>query len=199
MDESKRCTKCLETKPRAEFNARSRSKDGLTVWCKPCISTYAKEHYGRTKAKRLAQSAAWYEANRDRKLKTTRRWMVVNAARNAENRRAYREANPGWSRESTRRWRERNPERVLELSQERRAREVGTRIGRIDWRALWTGVCGICGDSIDESLRFPDLMRKSADHIIPLARGGTHTQDNLQWAHLICNARKGARMDEAVA
>ena len=33
-------------------------------------------------------------------------------------------------------------------------------------------------------------------HIIPLALGGTHEAANLQWAHLICNIRKGARMPD---
>lgn len=28
------------------------------------------------------------------------------------------------------------------------------------------------------------------DHIIPLARGGLHTEDNLQLAHYLCNVLK---------
>lgn len=36
-------------------------------------------------------------------------------------------------------------------------------------------------------------MGASLDHIIPLSRGGHHTADNVQAAHLACNHRKGAK------
>ena len=62
--------------------------------------------------------------------------------------------------------------------------------------SLWTGACGICSRPMDRDLRHPDPFSKSIDHIIPLALGGTHEAANLQWAHLICNIRKGARMPD---
>lgn len=68
-------------------------------------------------------------------------------------------------------------------------------IGPIDFDALWTGVCGICGLPMDREVRWPDPMSKSIDHIIPLSKGGSHTQENLAWAHLGCNVRKGVRVD----
>lgn len=54
-------------------------------------------------------------------------------------------------------------------------------------------VCGICRESVDRELAYPDLMSASLDHIVPLALGGSHTRDNVQCAHFICNATKGAR------
>jgi 5-methylcytosine-specific restriction endonuclease McrA len=33
----------------------------------------------------------------------------------------------------------------------------------------------------------------TVDHIIPLARGGSHTWDNVQLAHHLCNSLKGDR------
>jgi 5-methylcytosine-specific restriction endonuclease McrA len=35
----------------------------------------------------------------------------------------------------------------------------------------------------------------SLDHIVPIARFGPHTYTNVQAAHLICNMRKGVRVD----
>jgi 5-methylcytosine-specific restriction endonuclease McrA len=32
------------------------------------------------------------------------------------------------------------------------------------------------------------------DHAFPLGKGGTHTWDNIQLSHLICNLRKGDRI-----
>jgi len=59
------------------------------------------------------------------------------------------------------------------------------------------GLCKICGKPCDEQ----DFVIKdgvkicgndypSIDHIIPLARGGLHSWDNVQLAHRICNSKK---------
>jgi 5-methylcytosine-specific restriction endonuclease McrA len=55
-------------------------------------------------------------------------------------------------------------------------------------RDKWT--CGICHEAIDRTLRWPDLMSASVDHVIPLAEGGSHTYDNVQAAHWLCNTYK---------
>lgn len=46
------------------------------------------------------------------------------------------------------------------------------------------GICQICGDWVQPK-------HASIDHIIPLIKGGTHTWDNVQLTHKICNLRKG--------
>lgn len=53
--------------------------------------------------------------------------------------------------------------------------------------------CQLCGDGIDMTIEFPDRMAPTIDHIIPLARGGTHEPSNVQAAHFVCNVRKGTR------
>lgn len=55
--------------------------------------------------------------------------------------------------------------------------------------------CGICGKPVDKSLKNPDPMAPTIDHIIPIARGG-HPSDlsNLQLAHRCCNRRKSDRL-----
>lgn len=56
--------------------------------------------------------------------------------------------------------------------------------------------CGICGQPVDMDLAYPDLMRGSVDHIIPVALGGPLSDpENLQLAHLRCNLIKQARAD----
>jgi hypothetical protein len=56
-----------------------------------------------------------------------------------------------------------------------------------------SGVCGICNQHISSSLAYPDPMSLSIDHIIPRSQGGSHKIENLQPAHLLCNANKGDR------
>lgn len=58
---------------------------------------------------------------------------------------------------------------------------------RDDW------MCGLCREAIDPSLKWPEPLSASLDHVLPIAAGGEHTRANTQAAHLICNVRKGAR------
>lgn len=51
--------------------------------------------------------------------------------------------------------------------------------------------CQLCGKRTSPSYSHHDLRSPVVDHIIPLARGGHDTLDNVQCAHLICNSRKG--------
>lgn len=53
-----------------------------------------------------------------------------------------------------------------------------------------SNVCGICGGKIDMELKHPHPRSFTIDHITPLARGGDHTPDNVQCAHLTCNVKK---------
>jgi len=55
--------------------------------------------------------------------------------------------------------------------------------------------CGICGQEVDFSLKFPHPLSPCIDHIIPVAKGG-HASDinNLQLAHLACNRAKSDKM-----
>ena len=56
-------------------------------------------------------------------------------------------------------------------------------------------VCGICGNPVDKTLKYPDPMCGVVDHIIPLNKGG-HPSDinNLQLAHHSCNREKSDKL-----
>lgn len=60
-------------------------------------------------------------------------------------------------------------------------------------------MCGICGCAIDPSVEWPDPQSASLDHILPIARGGTHSRANAQASHLTCNVRKGVAVTEEVS
>lgn len=57
-------------------------------------------------------------------------------------------------------------------------------------------ICGICGQPVDKTLKFPDPLSPTVDHIIPCARGGSDNLDNLQLAHRKCNRNKSDSMPE---
>lgn len=82
--------------------------------------------------------------------------------------------------------------RQRENEAKRRAQIKGTRVARISYERLvamhgmW---CYLCMKGIE-------LGDLSFDHVIPLVRGGTHTEDNLRPAHTNCNRRKNRRLPE---
>ena len=53
------------------------------------------------------------------------------------------------------------------------------------------GVCGICWLAVS-------LDQFTVDHVVPLARGGQHTNKNAQTAHRLCNALKRNRLQEEI-
>lgn len=57
-------------------------------------------------------------------------------------------------------------------------------------------VCGICGQPIDKSLKYPHPLSPTVDHIIPCNRGGSDDLDNLQIAHRKCNRLKSDKLPE---
>jgi hypothetical protein len=61
----------------------------------------------------------------------------------------------------------------------------------IHFRDRW--VCHVCGDPVDRNAVVPDLAAPTLDHVVPLAKGGAHHQDNLKTAHFWCNCVKNDR------
>lgn len=52
--------------------------------------------------------------------------------------------------------------------------------------------CQICHHKVVRGTDPRSPMGPSLDHIVPLSRGGSHTEENVQLAHLRCNMRKSA-------
>jgi hypothetical protein len=84
------------------------------------------------------------------------------------------------------------------LNSERRdaAKRGATEAERIDRavvgaRDRWR--CGICHHDVDQSVRYPDPMSPSLDHVVPLSVGGSHTYMNVRISHLSCNVGRGNR------
>ena len=56
-----------------------------------------------------------------------------------------------------------------------------------------TDTCWLCGQFVDQTLQWPDPWSKSADHVLPLSRGG-HLHGEVRLAHLQCNKKRGRTM-----
>lgn len=80
-----------------------------------------------------------------------------------------------------------------QLNARRRARKQQAYVADVAPIAIyerdeWT--CKICGLDVNRDQAVPWPFAPTIDHIIPLAKGGTHEPDNVQCAHFICNSMK---------
>ena len=85
-----------------------------------------------------------------------------------------------------------------ERKQRRRARERAAYISPVNRyevfeRDAWT--CQLCNEPVERDKVVPHPKVPTIDHVIPLARGGTHEMANVQTACFLCNATKSDRMD----
>ena len=84
-----------------------------------------------------------------------------------------------------------NKEKVRASASKRVAKRQALKVEDVDFKMILEKhgmVCHICGLTVDT---FSDVH---FDHVIPLSRGGEHTESNILPAHSKCNLRKGKKL-----
>src|SRR3990167_10051937 len=173
---SKRCSRCGKRKLRSSFHASSYAPDGLQFNCKPC---------------RSEQMADLYKRKRKIIQERTKRYRKTNAKKVAAFKRRYYESHKEQYNAHLRRWRKANWRRhyVNHLAK-RQALLRGATISDFtleDWIELleqYGYQCAYCKST----------SKLTMDHIVPLSKGGQHTQRNIAPACGPCNSRKGATL-----
>lgn len=144
----------------------------------------------KEKDKLKIQKAAWY-------LKNAEKIKQYGALRYAEKRheidlknKEWAEQNPKKILEHKKKWEAANPERrrITTHNYRSRKRSIGGRIspGRAKMLlVLQKGKCACCGKPLGENYHL--------DHIMPLALGGSNTDDNIQLLRQTCNLQKQAK------
>jgi hypothetical protein len=169
---------------------------------------YLREYYQKNKARLNAMNVEWTKAHPERRAEIRRKWKETHPEYDSK----YYETNKKWIRaqqaeyrglhpEMQKAWREAHPEYFAEWRKAHRmekneewhlyrARQMSNGpFEFISRRKVWErdgGICGICKQPADE-------QNWHVDHVIPLSKGGTHTYDNVQVAHPVCNLSKGAK------
>jgi len=102
-------------------------------------------------------------------------------------------------------WRLRNPEKAkacrmswywqntntyLEYNHKRRAMQHKNTVGKVDLDFILIRDCGIC-HLCNIAINRDDL---EFDHIVPIAKGGAHSNDNIAVSHRHCNRTKSAKV-----
>lgn len=186
----KLCKKCDSEKPLAEFKPDKRLKSGYASICKQCALAYQLKWQLANKAIRRRICRAYYLRNKAAVTKRIVAWKKANkeAMRRAD--RARYAKNPEKFRAMALDYIRRNPEQARVRVEAYRARKLSVSVEPVDFGHCWKrdgGLCWICEQPVGRS-------KATMDHVVPLSRGGSHSNANIRPAHKSCNSRKGARL-----
>ena len=181
-----RCAEYLEKNREKNRSASAdyyaKNKEALGIKAK----AYGAKHADRYRA----NASKWYADNRDRA-------KVAHAAYYETNKEAFKDAsalryaaNAEVVKLKTAEWRKANPEAKRIHNQNRRARKnygVGGKLSKglaENLFVLQKGLCPCCDQPLGDNFQY--------DHIMPLALGGLHVDENIQLMRAVCNNKKGA-------
>lgn len=176
MSQYKTCSKCKQTLPLESYSRQSKSKDGLQYQCKLC-----KRIGNRQTMKKWREKNPQLHRDRNKKSRET------DKERSRANRaRAYKK-NKEKENQSARLYYQRFPEKYREASSLRKRKKLANGIFRVsasELKKLYSFPCALCGstDSIE------------IDHIVPIAKGGSHSIGNLQPLCRPCNRSKSDKL-----
>ena len=176
---SKECKTARNNRARRERNTEKKRQRGSK--CSECNGAIPLEMKVRSTCSDRCDAERRRRIDRERYRENPDRRKACIDSYNSERRAEWRRANPERYRESNRR----RQEVIESTGSEPLSREEVFQSGN------WT--CGICQEPIDPSLTWPHRDSATVDHIIPLSKGGKHVRENVQPAHLGCNASKGNR------
>jgi hypothetical protein len=183
----KKCSKCLHIKPFDDFIKNKSRSDGLSSYCKVCNREYKKLQYANNPAPQKQQSKNYRNNNPEKiRLLNEAYWgankeqlKVSNSKRFQENKSKYKKTRLIWVA---------NNKHVLkELEMRRRARlknNPSFEIRKSFLAKLYSSPCAFCGSNKNIQM----------DHVIPVSKGGTHGEGNLQPLCGSCNSSKGNRL-----
>jgi 5-methylcytosine-specific restriction endonuclease McrA len=171
----------------------------------------SEEDRRRQKDKRVVLHKLWYQKNKEKLNKIRKYWPSYNwnkthpermrairkrwREKNREKLKQYHYNNREKELEQSRLWKKNNPERCRQLWYRHKAIRRNAPVGNdfliLQWRSRWINrkysVCYWCRTKVLTNQCEPD-------HIVPLAKGGAHSVENLCISCRKCNRGKNAKM-----
>ena len=188
--------------------------------CKPCARARAVAWRAANPEKAKAKDAAWSAANAEKVRARVAAWAAANPEKVRARKAAWAAANPekGWARAAA--WRAANPEKAKAQAvawaaanhEKKRAKDAAWRAANPDKGRVYAhnrrarkkanggqlspditdkllklqkGKCACCKQRLGKDYHL--------DHIVPLALGGAHADENMQLLRDVCNLKKGAK------
>jgi 5-methylcytosine-specific restriction endonuclease McrA len=151
--------------------------------------------------KNRARVKAWRKANPDKWHLQQKKYREKHPEAN----KIWVESNREKVRQYKKKWDQANPDSLTEKTNRRRARKLQVEVEKFTQNQVletYGTACHICQGDID--LKAPRRTNIKGfefglhiDHVVPLAKGGSHTLANSRPAHAICNLKKGAKYGAA--
>lgn len=144
----------------------------------------------------LARNCEYAEANKWRIREYKRKYYEANIRKILERERKRYKANRERICRQRRTWRANNPDKVGAAEARRAKAELEGNATPKLIEAKWEEgdhACILCGEPIDPTLKAPHSASRTIEHLTPIARGGRHDIDNIDFAHYGCNAQKKDR------
>jgi hypothetical protein len=163
-----------------ELNNPEKAKESKHKWSR------------NNKEKRREYQTLWRLNNRDRYLAQKR----LNYQRHRLDRLKYLEQWTGNNPEYKRQYNKNNPGIAVNNEHIRRARKKQVPCEVIVPMVVFEEnkwICQLCFKPVDKTLKHPNPLSASLDHIIPLSKGGSHTRGNVQLTHLKCNVKASVK------
>ena len=186
----KTCGKCCGVFPVAAFHIDSKRLDGRVAYCPACVAENGERWRKSHPDKKTAMDRAYHLAHVQEHRNRSKEWVASNPSRAKETQRRLYLENRELRCAQTKAWMLAHPDmrkaQHVRSKAARRKREsvaAGSFSGK-EWNALVTafdGRCVCCGNA-------PKIM--TADHIIPISRGGDNNIENIQPLCNSCNASK---------
>ena len=188
----KTCARCYITKPYSEFSKGPRYRDGYQSYCKDCMRAYRAEKFSTSEAIRAERDRTrdYYRNNQEARERN----RAAGRERDKEkwhNDPNYRDRKNKQKRELIRkspRW-QRNARMYGRIKQQRRRARLHLlteHFTKQQWEEL-------CAKYDHRCLACGAKAPLTADHIVPLSRGGSNAIGNIQPLCKPCNNKKYTR------
>ena len=133
------------------------------------------------------RSRKWYRDNLQIARESRRKWYQRNSDDAKDRAKQWKRDNPAAVKEGNRKYKQAHPETVTAIKHRHRTRktEAGGSFTAAEWKACkehYGNRCVKCGR---------DNVKLTADHILPVAKGGSSNIDNIQPLCQFCNSSKG--------
>lgn len=186
---TKRCARCANSYPWAEFVFQRHSRDGMGSWCRSCRNTHWNQRYALKAPERALKAAARKQERERLKALTPKIKKPRNAEKHRKANATYRQRHPEKIRETERKARpkylDKHPElrRIVKSRYRARKQNLPDTFTVEQWAfalSYWGNCCAIC--SCQESF----WTTFAADHWIPLSSStcpGTIAQNILPLCH----------------
>lgn len=189
----KRCTKCGEEKPATleHFGAEKRNKSGLQAACRTCELTRTYRWKIENAEFKRESDARYRRDNPEKRRESVQRYDRLNKSKAVIRLRRWRKENPGKYTQQHRNWRANNPDKVRANEHRRRSRKLNAAgsFSEGDLKLQYQsqkGLCWWCGKSLNGEYH--------ADHLIPLAKGGSNWPNNIVCSCAFCNQSKNDKL-----